>query len=171
MGLIARVLSFVRTQRDGARVSDVKADSGGGPNVLAEHYQPSGRDAHPLPGDYAYLADSSGRGRQAAVGYIDPLNEQTAGAGEVREYGRDPETGAIVVQGWLKADGSYTLYNSLGRLTLRADGEFNINGVRITRDGDVITSEGVSLRRHPHDQGADSDGDTQQATHAPTATG
>ena len=61
--------------------------------------------------------------------------------------------------------------NPSGYIKLQADGEVNINGLRITTAGDVVTSTGVSLTNHPHSQPADSDGDTQANTNAPTATG
>lgn len=47
---------------------------------------------------------------------------------------------------------------------------WELNGARITPDGDVVTSSGVSLDKHPHSQGADSDGNTQVPTNPPTPT-
>ena len=51
MGRIALVLSFIRSLANGANVSDVKVDSGGGANTTAQHFAPAGDDSHPLPDD------------------------------------------------------------------------------------------------------------------------
>lgn len=168
MGL-ARLLSFVRTRANSAQVSDVKVDPGGGANVTAQHFAPAGDDSHPLPGDYVALTGASGTGRANAVGYIDPANEQKAAAGEKRVYARSAD-GAPMVEVWLKNDGSAIIQNSAGVFTLQPDGEFNINGARITTGGDVITAAGVSLNNHPHSQGVDSDNNSQAATNPPTPT-
>lgn len=61
----------------------------------------------------------------------------------------------------LKADGS---------VEMQSTGDATINGARITADGDVITAGGVSLANHVHAQGADSDGNSEVDTDAPTAT-
>ncbi len=126
MGLVAKLLSFARVTRNDANVSDVKADPGGGPNVTAEHFAAPGDDAHPLPGDYPYLAPTQQRGRFAAVGYVDPKNEQKAQPGERRLYARDAETGEAVFEIWIKADGSGTLSNANGSVTLDPDGGSSI---------------------------------------------
>lgn len=55
-------------------------------------------------------------------------------------------------------------------LTGTIPGGATINGAQITSDGDFITSDGISLRNHPHNQGVDSAGNTEQATDTPTAT-
>lgn len=123
MGLIGRILSFVRTQRNGAQISDVKTDPGGGPNVTAEHFAPAGDDAHPLPDDYVYAARSPQRGRYAAVGYVDTSNASKAQPGEKRIYSRD-SGGTQKAEVWLKADGTVVCENENGRTTLAPDGSF-----------------------------------------------
>lgn len=204
MGRLAKILSFVRAERRGAKVSDVKADPGGGPNITAEHFAPTGEDAHPLPGDYVATSRAAGTGRETAVGYLDPKNESKAQAGEKRIYARDPDTGDVVVEIWLKndgealainangsvklrpdggsvvttpestfdcaADGSITGQNANGAFSLETGGDFVVNGAKITTGGDVVSATGVSLNNHPHNQGSDSNGDTEQPTDAPTPT-
>lgn len=169
MGRIAKLLSFVRAVRNGAKLSDVKFDPGGGPNVTGVHYADSGDDAQPLPGDYVALVRDVGTGRESVLGYLDPKNQQKAGPGDKRIYARN-SGGTQVVEVWLKSDGSAIIQNSTGVFTLQPDGEFNINGARITTSGDLITASGVSLDNHYHTQGADSDGDSEQPTEPPTAT-
>lgn len=169
VGIIGKLLSFTRAVRGSAKVSDSKIDPGGGPNVTAEHFQPAGDDAHPLPSDYAYAGDTPQRGRFAAVGYVDPLNAAKAGPGEKRIYARDGGA-LLVVELWLKADGTLRGENAAGWFELRPSGEFVANGARLTTSGDVVTSDGVSLRNHFHEQPADSGGDAESPTATPTAT-
>lgn len=149
MGLIGRILSFVRAERNGARISDVKTDPGGGPNVTAEHFGPPGDDGRPLPGDYVYGAPSPQRGRYAAVGYADPVSEPKAQPGEKRIYARNAD-GEVVAELWLKNDGAIEGINANGQFALEAGGAFVANGATMTTDGDVVTSDGISLRAHVH---------------------
>lgn len=145
-GLIGRVLSFVRVTRNGAQISDVKVNPGGGPNVTAEHFAPPGDDSHPLPTDYAYTAPTPQRGRQAAVGYVDPINTPQAQPGEKRIYARDSD-GAVVVEVWLKNDGEATIFNENGTVTLSPDGTItaeNGNGsVTLSADGSILGQNGA----------------------------
>lgn len=78
-----------------------------------------------------------------------------------------PETNTRII---IRNDESLEILNNNGRLILQADGEFNINGARITTAGDVVTASGVSLDNHTHNQGADSRGDSQATTNPPNAT-
>ena len=52
MGRVAKLLSFVRLTRNNAKVSDVKIDPGGGPNITVEHFAAPGDDSFPLKTDY-----------------------------------------------------------------------------------------------------------------------
>jgi hypothetical protein len=166
---LGKLLSFIRGTRNDAKISDVKLDPGGGSNVTSEHFSAPGDDAHPLPGDYVVHVTVQRSGGSAVVGYLDPKNDQKAGAGEKRIYARD-EDGVSIVELWLKNTGEATLANSNGYLTLNSDGEIEANGARITPDGDVITATGVSLNNHPHSQGSDSNGDSEVDTNPPTPT-
>ncbi len=162
MGLVARVLSFVRTVRNGAQVSDVKSDPGGGPNITAEHFAPPGDDAHPLDTDYSYAGPTPQRGRFASLGYVDPINAAQAAAGEKRIYSRDPADGMAVAAVWLKAtgeiisgnaaadvtispDGSILGRNDNGSFELQAGGDFVVNGVTIAANGDVTVPNSLVL--------------------------
>jgi len=122
MGRIATLLSFVRLVKNGARVTDVKVNPGGGPNITAEHFADAGDDSHPLTTDYVALNEDSGTGRESAIGYLDPLNTPKAEPGEKRIYGRDANTGAVVVEVWLQNDGTALVANENGSVTLRPDG-------------------------------------------------
>lgn len=122
MGRIAKLLSFVRLTRNDAKVSDVKVDPGGGPNITAEHFADAGDDSHPLTTDYVALNTDSGSGRESAIGYLDPINAPKAQPGDKRIYGRDADTGEVVVEVWLKNDGTAIVSNDNGSVTLRPDG-------------------------------------------------
>ena len=122
MGWVGRVLSFIRVERNTAKISDVQIDTGGGPNVTAEHFAPAGDDAFPLKTDYAVSQSVQQTGRKAVVGYVDPLNTPKALEGEKRIYGRDKDTGAVVVEVWLKNDGEAVISNDNGSVVLRPDG-------------------------------------------------
>jgi hypothetical protein len=121
MGSVAALLEFVRALRgESTKVSDVKVDRGGGDNRTLEHFADPGDDSFPLPQDFVAAIDQEGSGRGSAVGYIDPLNEQKAEAGDKRIYARDPATGAQVGEVWLKSDGSVTLSNDSGSMVLES---------------------------------------------------
>jgi len=143
MGGIGRVLSFLRAVRNGAQVSDVTIDPGGGANVTSEHFSDSGDDASPLPTDYAVYVSIPRQGGQVVVGYIDPINVPKSAPGDKRIRGRDKDTGADVCDVWLKNDGSIKAANALGYYELRADGVFEVNGVTIGTDGTITTPTGV----------------------------
>ncbi len=172
MGWVAKVLSFVRVVRNKANISDVQVDTGGGPNVTPEHFAPPGDDSFPLDTDYATGHNVQQTGRVAVTGYIDPLNTPKAQKGEKRIYARDENTGAVVVEIWLKNDGTGTLFNDNGSFTLSPDGsikglnsngsfelqaggDFVVNGVTIAPNGDVtipnsLNLNGKEIAEHDH---------------------
>lgn len=121
MGLVAKVLSFVRTERNGAKITDVKLDPGGGANMTAEEYGPIGDDSQSLSGDYAVVVSVQGTGRGAVIGYLDPNAQQKAGPGERMLYSR-ASNGMAVAEIWLKSDGEVTTTNANGHVTLKPDG-------------------------------------------------
>jgi len=156
MGRLAVLLSFLRTTKNGAQVSDVKVDPGGGANVTAEHFSAPGDDSHPLPDDYVALNGDSGTGRESAIGYLDPANEPKALPGDKRIYARD-ENGVLIAEIWLKNTGEGIISNDNGSVTLRADGsikgdngsgsfelevngDFLVNGVTIDTSGNISTA-------------------------------
>lgn len=159
MGIVSEVLS--------AEGKDIKSDRGSGDNVTAQHFSAPGDDALPLPGDYSALSGASGTGRQTSVGYRDKKDNAKAKPGEKRMYARS-ESGDVSVEVWLKNSGEAEITNGQGVFTLEPSGDFVINGVRITKDGDIIAANGVSLTKHTHAQGNDSAGNTQQETNEPS---
>jgi len=159
MGL-NKLLSFVRTLRNGAKLSEVKLNPGGGPNITAEHFSAPGDDSYPLPGDYVVSVSVQRSGGSAAVGYLDPKNDQKATAGDKRIYARNA-AGESIVELWLKNDGTAVLENINGTFTLSPDGSiksqngngsaeleaagnFVVNGVTIDTAGNIITPASVS---------------------------
>ncbi len=159
MGL-GKLLSFIRGTRNSAKLSDVKLDPGGGPNVTAEHFSAPGDDSYPLAGDYVVNVSIQRSGGSAVVGYLDPKNDQKAAAGEKRIYARKAD-GSSVVDLWLKNDGTAVLENANGKITLAADGSIKgensngdielasngnitLNGAAITITGDSITLTGAT---------------------------
>jgi len=121
MTRISKLLSFIRLKRNGANITDVKVNPGGGANVTAEHFATPGDDAYPLLTDYVLLAPSTGTGRESAVGYLDPINTPKASEGDKRIYGRDT-SGSNINEVWLKNDGSILISNDNGSMLLRSDG-------------------------------------------------
>lgn len=161
MGRIAKLLSFVRIERNGAKVSDVKVDRGGGDARTVEHFSAPGDDSFPLATDYLHTEKQAGTGRDSAVGYVDPINEPKALEGDKRIYARDAATGAVMVEVWLKNDGtaiesndngSVTLnpngsikgLNANGSFELQAGGNFVVNGVTIDTSGNITSPAAVS---------------------------
>jgi hypothetical protein len=167
MGLIGKVLGFTRTERNSAKVSDVKTDPGGGALLTSDNFQQSGTDSHPLAGDYAILVGTQGTGRYSVAGYVDPKNAQTSAPGEWRAYSRKAD-GTQAAQVWTKNDGTVLIGNGNGLITMRPDGVVDINGFIIGLDGNGTTANGISLDGHTHAQGVDSAGNTQAETEAPT---
>lgn len=125
MGL-GKLLSFVRGTKNDAKISEVKLNPGGGPNVTAEHFSAPGDDAHPLPGDYVAQIKIQRSGGAAVVGYLDPKSDQKAQAGDKRTYARDTD-GNSVAELWLKNDGAIVLENANGSVSIAADGSITVN--------------------------------------------
>lgn len=162
MGLMAKLISFARTVRNGANVSDVKSDPGGRAVQTSEHFSTPGTDAHPLPGDFVLLASIQGTGRYGAAGYVDPKNQQLAESGEHRTYARDAN-GDQIAQVWLKNDGTILieanngaiswelkpdktgrLDNGSGFIELKASGVLDLNGLTISPAGEAVSPVGFS---------------------------
>lgn len=148
MGLIAKILSFTRTERDGAKLSDVKVNPGGGANITGEHFADAGDDSHPLDTDYGAAMPVRRSGGAVIVGYADPINDPKAAAGEKRIYGRNA-AGEAVNEVWLKADSSVIISNALGAIELKADGEIltsNAGGsISLKADGTLVADASISM--------------------------
>jgi len=81
------------------------------------------------------------------------------------EYSVKNGGGSIVLQ----PNGEYSVKNGGGSIVLQSDGVCNINGLIISVGGNAISSSDISLSTHTHNQGRDSDGNTQVPTNAPNA--
>lgn len=144
MGLIARVLSFLRDSSEGDNYSEVKIDPDGtptdsgeeGPNLTGELFGPGGTDAPPLPQDYAVAVGVPGTGRVAIVGFLDPKNAGIAEGGEWRVYGRDAAGNPNGSEIYLKRDGSVVLSNQFGSVEISPLG--------------IVTANGLDLNSHVH---------------------
>lgn len=160
MGRIVVIKDFARALRDnGARVSDVKFDPGGGNNITSEHFSDPGDDSYPMPGiDYAIAVDAQRKGSAAIVGYADPTNIPKALIGDKRIYARDVN-GDSVAEVWLKSDGSIVISNDNGSITLKSDGDVDITG--------ALSIDGKDFGTHTHSQGNDGNGDTEVDTSVP----
>jgi hypothetical protein len=122
---IANILSIFKTERRGAKVTDIKSDPGGGANVTAEKFEPAGDDSQPLTSDQELLVSIKRSGGEVAIGFLDPKNEQKSEPGEKRIYSRG-EDGVQVCELFLHGDGSATLENENGAFTLGADGSHKL---------------------------------------------
>lgn len=145
MGRIAKIIDILLGERNGAKVSDVKANPGGEATVQADQFNTAGDDSHPLPGDYAVFIELP-RGGYASVGNIDPKNAQTAQRGERRIYSRNAE-GIQVAEVWLKNDGTITINNDEAHVLVKPDGTIeSMNGAAastIKPSGEVDTTNGA----------------------------
>lgn len=123
MGILGRVVSFVRAVVDGAQAPEIGVDLDGDESATALHVTPPGVDAAPCPGDLVSLAPGAGKGALDAVGYQDPALPGKARPGEVRLYSRSGP-GALAVELWLEADGTLIARSTLAgaELTLGPDG-------------------------------------------------
>lgn len=121
MGLIARLKKFTRVSRNDVDLSVGEINIGGGDIVTAEHFEDAGSDTHPLVGDYVAAVSIPRSGGKIIVGYFDPKYTPKAELGEKIIYARDEE-GALVVELWLKNDGTAVLQNDKGSFELRPDG-------------------------------------------------
>lgn len=176
MGLIGNILSYIRrTKANGVKFSEVKIDVGGGDIKTAQDFQSAGNDSFPLTTDKAIAIEIPRTGGVAVIGYLDPLDNKSAVAGESRMYARDPGTGLVISQVYLKSDGSIVSSNANGSLELKANGSINginsngsfelesggdfvANGVTIDKGGNITTSADVtagtiSLKTHTHPAG------------------
>jgi hypothetical protein len=135
MSRFAVVLHVERVSDDGHGL-DVVCDPGGGANLTAPHCANPGDDSSPLPGDFAQLGESSGTGAESAVGYCDTRNAGKAKPGEKRIYARNA-SGSVVVDLYLKGDGSLVIDNGSGKVELQSSGAVVINGVVISKLGAI----------------------------------
>jgi hypothetical protein len=158
MGFLARVISFARTTVDGAQAPEVTVDRDGDEVATGYHFESSGDDAPPLPGDLAYLGDDAGAGAAQAIGYQDPLTPGTAAPGERRIYSRSAP-GVVAVELWLKGDGTLVATNPAGGvLELGPDGSARLGNalgeLALDAAGNVtwrtpLGTNGAATHTHP----------------------
>lgn len=121
MGLIGSFLELIRTTDSDAEVTEVKVDLGGNDLLTAQHYQPSGFDAHPLPDDYILLAPGPEAGSYVIAGYLDGKNADVSRPGDLRLYVRDGN-GEVKGELHLTNDGQEPDWQATaGALIARAD--------------------------------------------------
>jgi len=150
---IGKVKNTQDVTENGVTRREINNDPGGGTNVTAEQYAPTGVDAHPLPGDFVVTTGTQATGGVAAVGSVDPVNAPQTAPGEIRTYARNA-AGYIVSEIWQYADGTIDIHNDLVAFTLypggkaeiingngfarlEKSGQFNINGATIGTDGAI----------------------------------
>jgi hypothetical protein len=156
MGLM-RVLGMERKERRGAQVAEVEGDHGGGYLRTGDQALAPGDDANPLPGDYAVTIPGVGSGSEHVVGCIDPVNGGETEPGGRRIYARD-DGGAVVASVHLEPDGTATIENDGGTLTLTPDGDVEASGDLtvegdIKAGGDIVADKdgtAISLLNHTH---------------------
>lgn len=162
--MVGEVLSVERADDEGAHVTNVIVDLGGGANCTAEFFPSPGDDSPPCKGDMVTLGEGGdGANSLAVVGANDARNPGKAEGGEIRKYARDPD-GAVVSELWLKGDGTLELTGiKCGwKFVGNTDGSFEINGVVIDPSGNIkapgeVTAmsqgPGVKLSTHQHGTG------------------
>lgn len=147
MGRLAKLLSFTRVIKNGAKVSDVQVDPGGGAIKTGEHFAPPGDDSYPLKTDRPFIQDNSRAGGESTLGYVDPISDPVALEGDKRIYGRT-SAGVTMNQVWLKSDGSILISNDNGSILLRPDGSIkadNANGfILLEVDGGTLVTTPLS---------------------------
>lgn len=129
-------------------------------------------DSPPLPGDdAACMAITDGTGEFAAVGFSGV--ESKAAPGEARIVARNADK-VEVAELWMRADGQVTLSstgfeedaipttltldaegawslsNEFGGISLASDGTVDINGVKFSPAGTVVTAAGTDVDLHTH---------------------
>lgn len=148
-GLVTRV--FTDNLEDG-QITRVMVDPGGNPARTTDHISSPGLDAPPLEGDdFGFGLRSSGEGRFVVLGYASPRSWRSALPGERRQVSR-AISGDVVAEFYLRRDGTILLLGAGGgKAELQTNGDWDVNGAKITIDGDVVTSDGISLRSHTHE--------------------
>jgi hypothetical protein len=122
MVIVGKVLSVSRVADGDVLLTEIKVDLGNGDNRRPRSvWLPPGYDGNPLPGDFALMARTDTSGRLECFGFIDPKNVDLTKPGEARVYSRDSE-GTTVAEAHLKDDGTISLFNSSGNITLDPDG-------------------------------------------------
>lgn len=140
------VIAVETVEEDGAKLTIIHADTGGGDATRALLNRDPGDDSRPLPGDSVALVGAPGKGAEQVVGIADTANDAVAGAGEKRIYSRSGG-GDVEAEIWLKADGSIVVTNkSGGSIRLEPSGSVDINGAVIDASGNISTPGDVTAK-------------------------
>lgn len=117
-GLVAAIKQWVETTfADGDSARELTIDPQGASGSTAQAMFPSGYDAQGFPEDYAVVVDIGGG--KVSVAYLDPKLSHLAGPGEVVIVSRSAP--GIVA----------------AKLHLKSNGTVSINGVEITKSGEL----------------------------------
>jgi hypothetical protein len=108
----------------------------------------AGIESHPFPGDFALTVPVTSTGEHAAVGFISPNNEITA-QGDTVLYSRSDAT-TVAARVAARSNGSVTIANGVGQITLLSNGTIDLNGVQVAPDGTITTAAGLQLDVHRH---------------------
>ena len=127
MGILGRVLKYTIADKRGVNTPVVKSTLRARDNVQAEVFIAPGDDSPPLPDDMGFFAGNSRTGGKVFLGAIDQVNGPEAEPGEKRLYARDSD-GAVVATAWLKGTGEVLIENDNGSVTLKANGDIELNG-------------------------------------------
>lgn len=73
-----------------------------------------------------------------------------AGPGERRLFSTNAAGDTVKAEIFLKSDETLLIQNSNGSFLMKASGEFEVNGAKITTSGNFITASGISLDEHLH---------------------
>lgn len=147
--MMAKIMGHFRRSVNGDNFDELKIKTGSTALKTAPQFSDAGDDSTPLDTDYAIAVPIPEEGGMVVVGFIDPKNAGITDPGEKRIYSRDG-SGVIVCEFYMKGDRSCVLDNGQGRFELESGGDFVINGIRITKAGEIFDANGNSVSGHLH---------------------
>jgi hypothetical protein len=154
VGRVAEVIDSTRVEDEGAKLTEVTIDGGGGNNFTAQLSLPPGEDSLPLDGDYAFIDESDDATETYAAGFFDPKLEPKAEKGEKRLFARSA-LGVVVGEVFFKRDGTVTIKNQGGTWEMAPNGDVTLSG-NLKVLGEVTAkaeSAPVNLSTHLHPTG------------------
>lgn len=194
MGIIGKIIKSFIQKTPGltaeSQFSTVELEQGN--NQDLQVWGPSNEDFSPPSGIYA-LQKNVGRGNGFIITYAYHNSEiqPVALPGERRIYATTPTGETVKSETFLRNDGTIIIKNDNASITVTPTGEVEIvsagnteitstktiinNDVEIYGKLDVtgtitapeINGNGIAYTTHVHEQGADSDGDSEQDTDSP----
>lgn len=100
-GQQAEVLGVERRVEEGANVTYLKVDVGGGDIEEVQYFEEAGGDSPPIVGDFVAIEELGKSGSKHAVGCHDSKSTPKAEPGEKRIYSRT-ESGTLLAELWLR---------------------------------------------------------------------